>query len=78
MGCTGNLEKLRHEDSNLVLKINLKNSVSKTVRLRVWGYSLGEYLYLLTYRRLMIKYKTYSISKRKDIANELKQRYTRI
>ena len=28
-GCTGELEKLRHDDSNLVLKINLKSLLTK-------------------------------------------------
>ena len=38
------------------------------MRLRIWGYSQGKYLYLLTQHGLTMKCKTYSISKRKDIA----------
>ena len=43
-GCTGNLERLRCDKSDLILKINLKNLLAKTIRLRFWGYSKSEYL----------------------------------
>ena len=62
---TDELEKLRHDDSDLVLKINLKNGLAKKLRLRVWVYSQREYLYLLSNRRLTINYKTYSIAKKR-------------
>ena len=71
---TNELEKLGSGDNDLVLKINLRNPLNKQMRLRVWGYSQSEYLYLLTERGLKMKCKTCSISKGKGIANRLKQR----
>ena len=38
------------------------------MRLHVWGYSQGEYFYLLTERGLTIQYKSYGITKKIDIA----------
>ena len=32
-----------------------------TIELRVWGYTNGEYLYMMTDRSLTFKYKTYTI-----------------
>ena len=63
-----NFKNLIREGRNPILKINLKNSIAKTMRLRVWGYSQGEYLYLLSDRGRTMKYKTYSTAKRKDIS----------
>ena len=56
---TNELEKLRCDSGDLVLKINLKNFLVKKLRLRVWGYSQREYLGLLNNRGLM-KHKTYT------------------
>ena len=39
------------------------------MRLRVWGYTNGEYLYMLYDGNVMLKYKTYTI-KSLDIALE--------
>ena len=38
------LEKLTGDDSGLTLTVALKNTATKKMRLRVTGYSLGEYL----------------------------------
>ena len=35
-------------------------SSGKKTRLRVWGYSNGEYLYMLVDVKLTLKYKTYN------------------
>ena len=51
-GYTNKFEKLRRDDSDLVLTVELKNVLQKKMHLRVWGYSQGEYLYLLSDRSL--------------------------
>ena len=45
-GFTKEMEKLERNDSKLNLKIQLKSPVTHKLRLRIWGYSLGEYLYM--------------------------------
>ena len=67
-GNTGELEKLHRNDSEITLKINLKAALTKNMCLHVWGYSQGEYLYLLTERSRTMKYKAYGIAKKKEIA----------
>lgn len=54
-------DKLRWYDSNLIF--------TKKMRLRIWRYFQGEYLYMLTNKELTMKCKTYSISKKKNIVN---------
>ena len=56
------MEKLERNDSKLNVKIKLKNAATHKLRLRIWGYSLGEYLYILTKDRLTLQHKTYSIT----------------
>ena len=60
------MEKLERNDSKLNLKIQLKNSAIKKLRLRIWGYSMGEYLYILAKDGLMLQHKTYSITSEDD------------
>ena len=50
--------KLDRNDFKINLLIQLKNSTAHKLRLRVWGYSLGVYLYVLS----RLKHKTYSIA----------------
>ena len=45
-GYTKEMEKLERNDSKLNLKIQLKSPETHKLRLRIWGYSLGEYLYI--------------------------------
>ena len=45
-GYTKEMEKPERNDSKLNLKIQLKSPVTHKLRLRIWGYSLGEYLYI--------------------------------
>ena len=59
---TKELEKLERNDSKPTLKTELKNAATKKYRLRDWGYSLGEYLYILVKDRLTLQHKTYSIT----------------
>ena len=61
LGYTNEIEKLSRNDSKVVLKIKLNNQLIRKMRLRVWGYSMGEYLYILGRSGLTLKYKTYSI-----------------
>ena len=61
MGYSNEMKKLMRNDSNLLLKMELKNPLLRKMRLRVWGYSMGEYLYILADSGLTLKYKTYSI-----------------
>ena len=46
-GYTNEMEKLERNDSKISLYSNLKNDATKKLRLRIWGYALGEYLYIL-------------------------------
>ena len=41
------MEKLERNGSKLNLKIELKSAATKKFRLRIWGYSIREYLYIL-------------------------------
>ena len=56
------MEKLERKDSKLNIKIQLKNAASKNIWLRIWGYSMGEYLYILAKDNLMFQHKTYSMT----------------
>ena len=59
---TKEMEKLERNDSKLKLKIELKNPATKKYMLRILGYSLGEYLYILAKDGLTLQHKTYSIT----------------
>ena len=59
-------EKLERNDSKTNLHIMLKKAATKTFRLRIWAYSLGGYLYILTKNRLTLKHRTYAINQRDD------------
>ena len=61
-GYTKEMEKLERNDSKLNLNIQLKNSATKKLKLRIWGYSMGEYLYILAKVGLTLQHKTYSIT----------------
>ena len=61
-GYTKELEKLERNDPKLTLKVELKNAAAKKYRLRVWGSSMGEYLYILAKDGLTLHHKTYSIT----------------
>ena len=47
--------------SKLNITIELRNPFAKKMRLRVWGYTNGEYLYMMTDGSLTFKYKPYTI-----------------
>ena len=57
------LEKITRDDSGLVIYIKLKAAATKKLRLRVVGYSQGEYWYAHTNKGYIMTYKNYNISK---------------
>ena len=57
------LEKITRDDSSLVVKIKLKAAAAKKLRLRVVGYSQGEYWYAYTNKGYTMTYKNYNIAK---------------
>ena len=59
-------EKLERNDSKINLHIMSKKAVTKKFRLRIWAYSLGEYLYILTKNGLTLKHRTYTINQSDD------------
>lgn len=66
-GYSNELKKLKRDDSDLVLNLELKNAIANKFRLRVSRYSQGEYLYLLGNRGITMKYKEYTIIKEKNL-----------
>ena len=61
-GYKNKAEKLERNDSKINLEIILKESAKKTLGLRVWDHSIGEYRYILSRSRLTLRQKTYGIS----------------
>ena len=59
-------EKLERNDSKINLEITLKDVADFTLRVRVWAYSLSEYLYVLSKSRLTWKHRTYTINQSDD------------
>ena len=66
LGYTDEIEKPSRNDSKLNVTIELRNPLVKETRLRVWGYTNGEYLYMLIDGSLTLKYKTYTIKSLDD------------
>ena len=66
LGYTDEIEKPSRNDSKLNVTIELRSPLSKKMRLRVWGYTNGEYLYMLTDGSLTLKRKTYTIKSLDD------------
>ena len=48
---TNEAEKLEKNDSEITLSILLKAAATRKLRLIVWAYSVGEYLYILSRSR---------------------------
>ena len=55
-------EKLERNDSRIILQITLKAAAKYKMRVRIWAYSLSEYLYVLTKSGLTLKHRTYTIN----------------
>ena len=62
-GNTDELEKITRDDSGLVIYIKLKAAATTKMRLRVVGYSQGEYWYAYTNKGYIMTYKNYNIAK---------------
>ena len=60
-GYTRELEKPKRNDSKMTITIETRQTFSKKMRLRVLGYTNGEYTYLLNDESLTLKYKTYTL-----------------
>ena len=61
-GYTNKTEKLERNDSKITLSILLKAATTKKLRLRVWAYSVGEYLYILSRSGLTFRHRMYTIN----------------
>ena len=59
-------EKLERNDSKINLQITLKGVADFSLRVRIWAYSLSEYLYVLSKSRLTLKHRTYTINQSDD------------
>ena len=63
---TDEIEKPNRNDSKLNVTIELRNPLAKKMRLSVWRYTNGQYLYMLTDGSLILKHKTYTIKSLED------------
>ena len=61
---TVELEKMTRDDSDITLTAELKNGASKVIKLRVHGYSSGEFIFLNSTRGFPSKHMTYKVAKR--------------
>ena len=59
-------EKLERNDSKIDLMITLKSAAQFNMRVRIWAYSLSEYLYVLSKSGLTLKHRTYPINQSDD------------
>ena len=66
---TDELEELSRNDADADLTILLTKATEKKMRLKVLGYSQGEYWYAITNRGKVFTCKNYSIKKDEDIAD---------
>ena len=66
IGYTNKIEKLSRNNSKLTGTIELKNALIHKVRLQVWEYTNGEYLYMLVDGVLTLKYETCTIKLQND------------
>ena len=55
-------EKVERKDSKVNLQITLKDAANFNLRVRIWAYSLSEYLYVLSKSGLTLKHRTYAIN----------------
>ena len=59
-------EKMERSDSKINLMITLKKAAPFSMRVRIWVYSLSEYLYVLAKSGLNLKHRTYAINQSDD------------
>ena len=65
-GSVREAEKLEKNDSKVNLQITLKAAATFNLKVRLWAYSLSEYLYVLSKSGLTLKHKTYAINQSDD------------
>ena len=65
-GCIKEAEKLERNDSEISLHLMIKEAATKKLRLRMWAYSLGKYLYFLSKNELTLRHRTYAINQTDD------------
>ena len=58
---TNEEERLERNDSKISVSIQLKTAPTKKLRLAVWAYSIGEYLYI-SKSGLTLRHRTYAIN----------------
>ena len=69
-GYTKELEKPKRNDAKMTITIETNDALVQKMRLRVWGYTNGEYIYLLNNGSLNLKYKTYTLkSQHEELAS---------
>ena len=61
-GYMNKAKKLERNDSKINVSVQLKAAATKKLRLRVWAYVIGEYLYILSKNGLTLRYRTYAIN----------------
>ena len=61
-GYVNEAENLERNDSKINLKITLKDAAGFNLKVRIWEYSLPEYLYVLSKSGLTLKHRTYTIN----------------
>ena len=66
LGYTNEIENPNRNNSKLTITIELKNALTHKMRLQVYRYTNGEYLYLLVDGGLTLKFKTYTIKSQDD------------
>ena len=66
LGYTNEMERAIRNDSKLKLTIETQIPLTKKNWVCVWGYTNGEYIYVLHDGSLMLKYKTYTIKSLDD------------
>ena len=57
---------MERNDSKINLYIMLKQAAAKKLRLRLWAYSLDEYLYILNKNGLTLRHRMYTINQTDD------------
>ena len=55
-------EKLEKNDTKINLQITLNDTADFNLRVRVWAFSLSEYLHVLSKSGLTLKHRTYTIN----------------
>ena len=77
MRYTEEIEKPSRNDTKLKVTTETKPPLAKKLRLRIWGYTNDEYLYMLREGELMLKYKTYTIKALDDVFNKMRKGHAR-